>query len=200
LSNLGEQFAEIYWARKGFKAERFSAAEIGQGKTPDFRVFKSGNLVAYCEAKHVQHDDWLDRKLKTAQHLELVGGLRHDPIFNRLVGHIHKAYKQFTAVNANREYPNVLVFMNSDSQCDNRDLVAVMTGNFYVEGGGAEPIYSAYSDGRIREEKFAIDLYLWFDESKGEDQKGFHYFVAKGPHYAALCELLGSDPSKHEHL
>lgn len=200
MINLGEQFAEVYWERKGLKAERFSAAEIGQGKTPDFRVFKSGDLVAYCEAKHVQHDDWLDRKLEAAQPMELVGGLRHDPIFNRLVGHIHKAYKQFMAVNQNREFPNVLVFVNSDSQCDNRDLVAVMTGNFYVEGGGAEPIYSVYSDGRIREEKFAIDLYLWFDESKGEDQKGFHYFVANGPHYAALCALIGSDPSKHLHL
>lgn len=98
----------------------------------------------------MQHDDWWAKKLETAQPLELVGGLRHDPIFNRLVGHIHKAYKQFTAVNPNREYPNVLVFMNSDNQCDNRDLVAVMTGNLYIEGGGAERIYSAHSDGRIK--------------------------------------------------
>jgi hypothetical protein len=199
LINLGEQFARAYWARNGLKAERFSDVEISQGKTPDFRVFKSGDLVAYCEAKHVQHDDWLDKKLKTAKPLELAGGLRHDPIFNRLVGHIHKAYKQFTAVNPNREYPNVLVFLNSDNQCDNRDLVAVMTGNFYIEGGGAERIYSAYSDGRIKEEKFAIDLYVWFDVSKGEDQKGFHYFIKNGPHYAALCALLASDPSTHRH-
>jgi hypothetical protein len=156
--NLAEQFALACWGRNGLKAERFSVAEIGQGKTPDFRIFKSGDLVAYCEAKHVQHDDWLDRKLEIARPLELVGGVRHDPIFNRLVGHIHKAYKQFKAVNPNREYPNVIVFMNSDSQCDNRDLVAVMTGNLYIEGGGAEPIYSAYSEGKIREEKVAIDF------------------------------------------
>ena len=62
-----------------------------------------------------------------------------------------------------------------------------MTGNAYIEGGGVEPIYIAYSEGRIKEEKFAIDLYLWFDESKGESEKGFHYFIANGPHYAALC-------------
>jgi hypothetical protein len=197
MANLGEQFAEAYWARHGLKTERFSKEEIGQGKTPDFRVFKAGELVAYCESKHVQYDGWLDEKLKAAQPLELVGGSRHDPIFNRIVGHIHKAYKQFTAVNPHREYPNVLVFMNSDKQCDNRDLVAVMTGNFYVEGGGAEPIYTAYSEGRIKEEKFAIDLYVWFEESKGHDQKGFHYFIANGRHYATLCALLDSDSSKH---
>ncbi len=199
MANLGEQFAEVYWERHGLKAERFSTAEIGQGKTPDFRVLRSGKLVAFCEAKHIQYDDWLDEKLETARAGELVGGLRHDPIFNRLVGHVHKAYKQFTAVNPNREYPNVLVFMNSDKQCDNRDLVAVMTGNAYIEGGGVESIYTAYSEGRIKEEKFAIDLYLWFDESKGEGQKGFHYFISNGPHYAALCALLGTDPSKHRH-
>jgi len=197
MVNLGEQFAEAYWKRHGLKAERFSAAEIGQGKTPDFRIFRSGELVAYCEAKHVQHDDWLDEKLKTAKSGELVGGPRHDPIFNRLVGHIHKAYKQFTAVNPHRQYPNILVFVNSDKQSDNRDLVAVMTGNAYIEGGGQEPIYKAYSEGRIRKEKFAIDLYLWFDESKGKGQKGFHYFIADGQHYATLCGLLGTDPSTH---
>jgi hypothetical protein len=199
MINLGEGFAEAYWDRRGLKAERFTPDEIGQGKTPDFRVFKSGELVAFCEAKHVQHDDWLDKKLEAAKPLEIVGGLRRDPIFNRLVGHIHKAYKQFLAVNPNRKYPNVLVFTNSDEQCDNRDLVAVMTGNFYVEGGGGEPIYTAFSEGRIKEEKFAIDLYVWFEESRGQDQKGFHYFIANGPHYAALCALLGSDSSKHVH-
>ena len=41
MVNLGEQFAQNYWERQGLKAERFSAAEIGQGKTPDFRVLKS---------------------------------------------------------------------------------------------------------------------------------------------------------------
>jgi len=68
--------------------------------------------------------------------------------------------------------------MNSDKQCDSRDLVAVMTGNFYVEGGGAESIYTAYSEGRIKEEKFAIDLYVWFEESKGQDQ---NIFITSSP-------------------
>ena len=49
----------------------------------------------------------------------------------------------------------------------------------------------------MREEKSAIDLNLWFEESKGQDQKGFHYLIANGPHYPALCALLGSDSSKH---
>jgi hypothetical protein len=65
----GEGFAEAYWDKRGLKAERFTPGEIGQGKTPDFRVFKSGELVAFCEAKHAQHDDWLDKKLEAAKPL-----------------------------------------------------------------------------------------------------------------------------------
>lgn len=72
-----------------------------------------------------------------------------------------------------------------------------MTGNAYIEGRGAEPMYTTYSEGRIKEEKFAIDLYLWFEAAKGGGKKGFHYFIADGLHYAALCALLGTDPSKH---
>lgn len=66
-------------------------------------------LVQQCEWKHVQYDEWLGKQLKTAKRLEIVGGLRHDPIFNRLADRIHDATKQFGAVNRDHESPNVLV-------------------------------------------------------------------------------------------
>jgi hypothetical protein len=40
---LAEKFAETYWDRHGLKTGRFIREQIGQGKTPDFRVFKSGS-------------------------------------------------------------------------------------------------------------------------------------------------------------
>src|SRR5207249_7292846 len=111
------------------------------------------DFTFYCESKHVQHDDWLDKQLATAAPLEIVGGARPDPIFNRLTAHIHEAAKQFGAVNPDRGVPNVLIFTNSDAQCGFPDLMAVLTGNFYARGGAVEPIYRQYSEGRIREEK-----------------------------------------------
>ena len=39
--------------------------------------------------------------------------------------------------------------------------MSVLTGNFHAEGGGVEPIYEEISEGRIREEKLTIDLYVW---------------------------------------
>jgi hypothetical protein len=80
--NLGEQFAVSFLKQHGLRVERFTEQEMRQGKTPDFRVFKQQDFVFYAESKHVQHDDWLDRQLATAAPMEIVGGLRHDPIFN----------------------------------------------------------------------------------------------------------------------
>jgi len=199
LKNLGEQFAEAFCARHGLRTKRFSKEELRQGKTPDFRVFKSSELVLYCEAKHVQRDDWLDKKLDEALPLELVGGSRPDPIFNRLAEHIHRASQQFAAVNPGRQSPNVLVFTNSDRQCGFPDLLGVLTGNFYGDGGEVAPIYRNYSEGRIREEKLTIDLYVWFNEWKGNLQEGSHFFIEGGKHYERLCILMNSDPSQHRH-
>jgi hypothetical protein len=95
-----------------------------------------------CESKHVQYDEWLGKQLKTAKRLEIVGGLRHDPIFNRLADRIHDATKQFGAVNRDHEFPNVLVCTNSDTHCGFPDLLGVLTGNLHAEGGRVEPIYT----------------------------------------------------------
>jgi hypothetical protein len=177
---------------------RFGKQETRFGKTPDFRVFKVEQVAFYCEAKHIQHDDWLDKKLQKAQPLEIVGGPRHDPIFNRIAEHIHKAAQQFDGVNHERKYPNVLVFTNSDRNCGFADLVSTLTGNFYAEGGGVDPIYKNVSEGRIRKEKLTIDLYVWFDE--GHPEKHWKFFVESSPHYAALSTLLGSNPANHRHV
>src|SRR5216684_7048277 len=94
-----ELYAENYLKQHFLLPQRFSKEERREGKTPDFRVFAQSELVAYCEAKHVQRDEWLDKQLENAQPLEIVGGMRLDPIFNRLTAHIHTATKQFAAVN-----------------------------------------------------------------------------------------------------
>ena len=197
--NLGEEFAIEWLVRHGLRAERFSKEETRRGKTPDF-VFKVTEFVLYCESKHLQYDEWLDKQLADAQPLEIVGGLRHDPIYNRLADRIHDAAKQFEAVNPDHEFPNVLIFTNSDTHCGFPDLLSVLTGNFYAEGGVVDPIFKQISEGRIREEKLKIDLYVWLNEWKGKQQKGTLYFNAGSKHYAALSALLGSDPANHRRV
>ena len=66
--------------------------------------------------------------------------------------------------------------------------------------GAVEPIYKEISEGRIREEKLTIDLYVWLNEWEGKQQKGRLYFNNGSKHYAALSALLGSDPAKHRRV
>jgi hypothetical protein len=102
-------------------------------------------------------------------------------------------------VNPNREYPNVLVFTSSDRGCMFTDLISTLTGNFYAEGGAVEPIYKSVSDGRIKAEKYTIDLYVFKDDFPGGLDKEHVHFQNKGSkHYLRLCELLGSNPSLHK--
>jgi hypothetical protein len=186
--NSAEQFAEKYFLSYGLQPERFSKVEMRQSKTPDFRVRKRNGLVLYCEAKYVQRDEWLEKQLKNARPLELVGGLRPDPIFNRLSNHIHEAAQQLKSVNPDHTYPNVLLFANSDVHCGFRDLQSVITGNFYAKDGTVDPIYREYSEGRIREEKFIIDAYIWWDDWRPLDR--FTRLLMKDFSHAETIDML----------
>jgi hypothetical protein len=192
--NLGEQVAVEFFVKYGLRCERFTEQERRQRKTPDFRVFNEAEFVLYSEAKHIQEDTWLDDQMATAPAGVPVGGLRPDPIFNRISNHIHEAAKQFLAVNPDHEYPNVLVFTNSDHLCTLKDLVSVFTGNFYADSGAVDYIYGHFSDGRIREEKYLIDVYVWRDdEPKALDKIRL---VKSSKYFNALCTLFGVDSSK----
>jgi len=63
-----------------------------------------------------------------------------------------------------------------------------------------DPIFKQISEGRIREQKLTIDLYVWLNEWKGKQQKGTLNFNAGSKHYAALSALLGSDPPNHRRV
>jgi hypothetical protein len=78
--------------------------------------------------------------------------------------------------------------------------VSTLTPNFYAEGGSVEPIYTNVSEGCIREEKLTIDLYVWFEERKGKQQKGSLLSTRCPKHYEELSFLLGSDPAKHRRV
>src|SRR5258708_1037404 len=174
--NVAEQFAEDYLRKHSLRPERFSKEERGAGKAADCRVFRDTGLIGYCEAKHLQRDDW-------------ASGLRSDPIFNRISNHIHQAAQQFSAVNPDHAYPNILVFANSDGMSDARDLDSVITGLFRVKGGTDEAIYAQFSEGRIKEEKCHIDLYIWWDTWK-DNERFSRYFLKESVYKDQLRELL----------
>lgn len=141
-----ENLVADWITRHGLRVERFTKDERRSGKTPDFRVYRGADLVAYAEVKSTR-DDRLDDALKTAAPGEIVGGVMSDSVFNRLARHIVTAAGQFDAVNPNRSVPNILAYVNHDEASGPHDLASTLTGNFYAEGGSVHPIHKSVSEG-----------------------------------------------------
>ncbi len=192
---LPEDMVKAFLEKYQLRVERFSSAEMASGKTPDFRVFSGSDLQLYCEVKSPEEDTWLDDKLDHAIPGEIVGGLRNDPIFNRLTAHIHKARQQFDAVNPNEAVPNVLAFYNQDKYSGYLDLLAVTTGNFFSEDGSVFPIYKNYSEGRVKKDIERIHLYIWLDQHKPHR---FLFNTINSKYQGSLCSRFGIDPQRLE--
>jgi len=177
-----------YLNEKDLVCTRFSKTEKRHGKTPDFRVFKDDQFKFYCEVKSIIKDQWLDKQFEASPEKVIVGGVRNDPIFNRITSDIRSAVKQFDAVNPKMEYPNVLSLVNHDDMCGFLDLVGVITGNFIAEDGKDYPIYHHFSDGRIKNQKERIHLFIWIDEFK---PNRLFFNQSSEMHYLDLCNLFG---------
>jgi hypothetical protein len=190
-----EKIVSDFLSTYDLKSKKFTKQELSNGKTPDYRVYRSENLFGYCEVKNTQEDSWLDEKLDNAKPGEIVGGLRKDPVFNRISAHIHKARKQFDAVNADEEHPNILAFYNEDAQSGFLDLMAVTTGNFFAEGGAVFPIYKSVSEGRVKNDIERIHLFIWLDAHKPHR---FLFNTINSKFQSELCSTFGFDPNSLE--
>jgi hypothetical protein len=90
-------------------------------------------------------------------------------------------------LNSGHEYPNILFFTNSDRQSDIYDLTAVVDGNFRGKDGTLDPIYTQYSEGRIKDEKFIVGLYIWWNDWMEKPPQKL--WMPSGLHNR-LCQLL----------
>lgn len=180
---------ELLFAPCRLDLHRFTHAETVAGRTPDFRVTRDGQLVAYCEVKSPR-DDWLDNLLSSAPPGQIVGGGRNDPTFNRVARHIEKAATQFDAVNSARAVPNILVFVNHADTGHYGDLVETVTGLFHAASGERYVTMAHISEGRLAAPKYRIDLYVWFDVRSRRVQ-GYLFNEAFPDNVRRVCELFG---------
>jgi hypothetical protein len=157
--------------RWGLRCERFAAPKREGRKTPDFKVLKDGELIAYLEVK-TSHDS-----MKFAERADglCVSTTPNNPIFSRLANDIYRADEQFTSVNPDTLLPNILAFVNHDEKAGAIDLRAVVTGSVPLEGGGSLPAWHHISEGRIRDAKKRIHLYIWCDHHPQVDAIKEHH-------------------------
>jgi hypothetical protein len=150
-----------------FKVTNRVIPEIANRQTPDFELYHNGKQIGFGEIKSL-NDPWLDSLLDDAQPFEIVGGNRNDPTFNRIANAIYKASKQFESINQNHNYPNILILLNYDEASNVGDLYSTVTGNFFASDGSQHPIYKSISEGRIRETKNIIELFIWINIVNGK--------------------------------
>jgi hypothetical protein len=185
-----------YWQGKGFGVGSFSKNEMRDLKTPDFRLSQGGADVAVCEVKSFQKDTWLEEQIKKAPAGELAGGLRADPVYNRISNSVHTAAQQFESVNPDHELLNFLVLVNHDTGAKYEDLVSILTGYWDPLRGIFDRTHMQFSEGRIRQEKKRIDLYVWMDiRTDGSLGKEFLFFGNLETR-SSVCDLLGIDPAR----
>jgi hypothetical protein len=153
---------EIVFSGLGLKLERYGNADLNTGKTPDWRVTDRGVLCAYCEVKSPR-DNWLEDKLQEASAPSIVGGLRNDPVFNRIRRHIERSIEQFRKVNTHHEVPNILIFVNHDSSSSFADLRETLTGCFFTEDGRRIPTMPDQAARLTGKMANVVDLVVWID-------------------------------------
>jgi hypothetical protein len=164
--------------------------ERGSTKTADFCMISWRGFGGYAELKSPR-DDWLDDRLREAEPGEEVGGIRKDPVFNRLARHILDAVEQFDAVNPARLSPNVLVIVNHDPATRQEDLWQLLGLLDLDEEGKPLPGVLHIGKGKLATEHARIDLYLWIDAHTSK--VGVPVFSeSDAEHAASLKELFRS--------
>jgi len=182
---------QLVFAPRGLRLERFTRKETLAGKTPDYRVFRQDDLVAYSEIKSPR-DDWLDEQLDSSPPGAIVGGARSDPTFNRIARNVAKSAAQFDAVNADRSAMNLLVFVNHDVNSHFADMHETLTGMFYASSGDKFVTMTHISEGRIGEAKRRIDLFVWIS-ARDRKVEGYMFNDQEEERVKLVCDLMGLD-------
>ena len=167
--------------KPAFEVKEFSKKEKKGSKTPDFRVYSEGRLAFFCEVKGISQN--------------VPSGVHADSIYNRITTKIHEAVQQFEAVNPTGAESNALAFVTDDDFWDEDDLIQTMKGTFDADNGSCDRIYIKYSQGRIKDEKYRIHLYIWMRAVFHRNQpRTYLLFSEDEHHYKALCQLFCVDP------
>ena len=118
---------------------------------------------------------------------------RSDNAAKRVGAQLHEAYKQLVKASD----PKVLVFVNDETLMDFLDLKEAVNG-YLIYGEGEERFKNTtgmkIAQGRIREEKRAIDLYVWINRYGGRalhrvDGLPLEPHAQRGPLFACTTDV-----------
>ncbi len=166
---------------KNIVLERYSEEELKRGKTPDFKLYKDGQLCGYLELKSPRDDYMFEHP--AAVDVEIRKNL---PFHRKLGSHIRHAGSQFCAVNPDHSVPNIMIFVTHSSDIERRDLHATIAG-LPAPDGKRIFMLSRKMQEQVLNAARKVDLFLWIDAEKGTCQ---HVSVNGAPHLKAALDLL----------
>lgn len=153
-------------ARK-FRARLQKIPESRTDRRADFELMDGDARAAVAEVKHLPY---LARTPENGWVPEAEGPflVRGDNATKRVGSFIHQAWKQLSLY----EGPKILIFVNDESGIDVHDLEEAYQGVMRYGSKETGYLYNTVSapiaNGRIRETKGLIDLYIWLDRRYGE--------------------------------
>lgn len=185
--NNDEKKIVNYLIERGFQVKEFTKKER-KYKTPDLIIFKENKQI-FCEVKSIEEDKWLEKKLR-----EETFAFRTipDPSLNSISNKVHEAVNQFDSVNEDLKYPNVLIFVNHERSYSVGTLINVLTGLFFATNGSRYSIYRKFSEGRIKDEKSRIHLYIWDDDLLRTDPY-YLFLQSNKEHFHTLLDVFGKN-------
>ena len=143
-----------FFAARGLVAERIPEMTT---KTPDFRILRGAEVVAYCEVKSPR-DVFAERvedAIREGKGGIIETGYGNDYRQGRCISRAAaKAAAQFEAINPAHLVPNILLIVNYDTFCLEDDFTQVITGELGSVGRVGKP---------LRDDIPAIDVYVWMD-------------------------------------
>lgn len=161
-----------------YRAVSFNKKELREegNKTPDFKVYKKDEFLFFCEVKEIKED-----------RRSFENGIEKDNTYGKLSNLIADSSCQFTSVNKEHKFPNVLAIYNNKLGADIQDYISTFTGNFYSDADESLPVFKNISNGKIKELKSIIDLCIWYDVRNQE----FKYsFFRDSIHFRNLCKYF----------
>lgn len=138
-------------------------------KTADYELMANGIRIAVVEGKTIKAQPMSEATGWTVEHQSehTWSGTRRDNAPTRVASHVHGAAKQLQHYTD----PKVLVFFNEESFADVRDLDEAVQGTLAYGSESTGYLINTVSmriaEGRIREERWLIDLYIWIEPKRG---------------------------------
>jgi len=166
-----KHFQELFYLRYGIKLKKIDEEGGINGRTADFELIIDNHRIFVCELKEfvdVPLSEEYGFKVTTTPKGTKIARKKHNAT-NRISNAIEEAYEQLSKYSE----PKILALLNFSRFMGVEDLEETYKGYRVLGVENGITLLDVYarraSEGKIKDLKKAIDLYIWIDASRTKD-------------------------------